>query len=97
MVQTVRTVRLIPAEKTILFEKPHVLRRVFFSVRQVSGSNNWAPSAISFGDPQFLSYYEITAVSNYFQAKGNDIFQGDIWLQNNAAEFQYYTSTEILH
>jgi len=97
MVQTVRTVRLIPGEKIILFEKPHVLRRVFFSVRQISGSSAWAPSGISLGDPQFLSYYWITSVVNYFEAKGNDIFQGDIWLQNDAAEFQYYTSSEILH
>ena len=97
MVQTVRTVRLVRTEKIILFEKPHVLRRVFFSVRQVSGSNNWAPSVISLGDPQFLSYYEITAAANYFEAKGKDIFQGDIWLRNDATEYQYYTSTEILH
>jgi len=97
MVQTVRTVRLIPGEKIILFEKPHALQRVFFSVRQISGSNTWAPSAISFGDPQLLSHYWITAVSNYFEAKGNDIFQGDIWLRNDATEFQYYSSTEILH
>ena len=97
MVQTVRTVRLVPSEKIILFEKPHVLQRVFFSVRQISGTSNWAPSATSFDDPQFLSHYWITAVSNYFQAKGDDIFQGDIWIRNDAAEFQYYTSTEILH
>ena len=97
MVQTVRTVRLTLGEKIILFEKPHVLHRVFFSVRQISGSSVWAPSAISLGDPQFLSYYWITAASNYFQAKGNDIFQGDIWLRNDVAEFQYYAATEILH
>jgi len=97
MVQAVRTVRLIPGEKTILFEKPHVLRRVFFSVRQISGNNAWAPSAISLGDPQFLSHYWITALSSYFEAKGKDIFQGDIWIRNDASEFQYYASTEILH
>ena len=97
MVQTVRTVRLIPAEKTILFEKPHVLQRVFFSVRQISGSSVWAPSAISLGDPQFSSHYWITAMSNYFEVKGKDIFQGDIWIRNDAPDFQYYASTEILH
>jgi len=97
MVQTVRTVRLIPTEKIILFEKPHVLRRVFFSIRQISGSTSWAPSKISFGDPQFLSYYRITATANYLEAKGDDIFQGDIWIRNDAGEFQYYASTEILH
>jgi len=97
MVQTVRTIRLVPEEKIILFEKPRALRRVFFSLRQVSGSNSWAPSAISLGDPQFLSHYWITAAANYFEAEGNDIFQGDIWLRNDAAEFQYYASTEILH
>jgi len=97
MVQTLKTVRLIPGEKIILFEKPRVLHRVFFSARQISGSNVWAPSAISFDDPQFLSHYLITAVSNYFEAKGNDIFQGDIWLRNDATEFQYYAATEILH
>jgi len=52
---------------------------------------------ISFDDPQFLSHYEITAVANFFEAEGNDIFQGDIWLRNDASEFQYYASTEILH
>ena len=97
MVQTVRTLRLIPAEKIILFEKPYVLRRIFFSVRQISGTSTWAPSKISFDDPQFYSYYQITAGNGYFEAKGNDIFQGDIWLRNDAAEFQYYSSTEILH
>jgi len=97
MVQTVRTVRLVPGEKIILLEKPHVLHRVFFSLRQISGNNNWAPSMISFDDPQFLSHYEITAVANFFEAEGNDIFQGDIWLRNDASEFQYYASTEILH
>ena len=97
MVQTVRTVRLIPEEKIILFEKPCVLHRVFFSIRQISGSSGWAPSVISFDDPQFLSHYEITAGANFFESKGKDIFQGDIWLRNDAVEFQYYTSTEILH
>ena len=52
---------------------------------------------ISFDDPQFLSHYEITAVANFFEAEGNDIFQGDIWLRNGASEFQYYAATEILH
>ena len=97
MVQTVRTVRLVPGEKIILFPKPLVLCRVFFSIRQISGTNIWAPSMISFDDPQFLSHYEITADANFFEARGNDVFQGDICLRNDATEYQYYSSTEILH
>ena len=96
MVQTVQSITLPAGQRKIFFEKPHVLSRIFFSIRALVPPEAWAESKISFDDPMFFSYYTIAGFSKYFEAKGEGIFQGDIWVLNNATGDLLYTLTEIL-
>ena len=96
MVQTVQTITLEAGQQKIFFKKPHVLRRIFVSIRVFAPPEAWAESRISFGDPMFYSYYTLAGFSKYFEAKGEGIFQGDIWVFNNATGDLPYTITEIL-
>ena len=96
MVQTVQTIMLHTGQQKIFFEKPHVLSRIFFSVQELAPLEAWAESRISFDDPMFYSYYTLAGPSKYFEAKGEGIFQGDIWVRNNATGDMSYTLAEIL-
>jgi len=96
MVQTVQTIILHAGQQKIFFEKPHVLRRIFVSIQAFAPPEAWAESRISFDDPMFYSYYTIAGFLKYFEAKGEGISQGDIWVSNNATGDLLYTSTEIL-
>ena len=96
MVQTVQTTILHAGQQKIFFEKPHVLRRIFMSIRVLAPPEAWAPSRISFGDPMFHSYYTLAGFSKYFESKGEGLFQGDIWVLNNTTGDLSYTLTEIL-
>ena len=96
MVQTVQTITLQAEQRKIFFEKPHVLRRIFVSIRVLAPPEAWAESRISFDDPMFYSYYTLAGFSKYFEAKGEGIFQGDMWVFNIATEELPYTITEIL-
>jgi len=97
MVQTLLSKNLYPGEKIILFEKPRVLRRVFFSIRAMVDGGLSREMRISFGDPNFLSYYMIDGSEKYFEARGIDIFQGDIWLKSSTSSPVLFAATEILH
>ena len=96
MVQTVQTKILHAGQQKIFFEKPHVLRRIFVSIRALAPPESWAESRISFDDPMFYSYFTLAGFSKYFEAKGEGIFQGDIWVFNNATGDLSYTLSEIL-
>ena len=96
MVQTVQTVTLPAGQRKIFFEKPRVLRRIFVSIRVLAPPEAWAPSRISFDDPLFYSYYILAGFSKYFEAKGEGIFQGDIWVFNNTTGDLPYALAEIL-
>ena len=52
---------------------------------------------ISFDDPDFYSHYAIDGPEKYFEARGIDIFQGNIWLKNNSTSNIPIAATEILH
>ena len=96
MVQTVGS-QIIPAGgKKIIFEKPLVLHRIFFSITTLAPPDMWAESRISFDDPMFYSFYTLAGFSKYFEAKGEGLFQGDIWVFNHATGDLSYTLTEIL-
>ena len=97
MVQTVVSINLLPGEKIILFEKPRVLRRVFFSIRTIVDAGLSREIWLSFDDPNFLSYYVIDGPEKYFEARGIDVFQGDIWLKSNTLSPVLVAATEILH
>ena len=96
MVQTIRSISIAPGQKKKAAEMPHSLHRVFFSLRVVVGVNTWYPSKISFGDPSFSSFYVLNGPAKYFEAKGEGIFQGDVWVHNASDQNLQYTATEIL-
>ena len=96
MVQTVHSVKITPGHKQLVIEKPLVLCRIFFSVRAFAPQTYWYESQISLGDPLFSSYYILDGAARYFEAKGEGIFQGDIWLRNVSDVNLRYTVSEIL-
>ena len=96
MVQTLRTLSILAGKKTIMFDKPYILQRIFFSIRVLAGQSTWYQTKISFGDPLFRSFYDINGPEKYFEARGEDIFQGDIWAMNNSDTSLTYSLTEIL-
>jgi len=96
MAQIVQTIILHAGQRKIFFEKPHVLRRIFMSIRVLAPPEAWAPSRISFDDPMFYSYYTLAGFLKYFEARGEGIFQGDVWVLNNTTGDLSYTITEIL-
>ena len=97
MVQTLVSKNLLAGEKIILFEKPRVLRRIFFSIRAMVDEGLSREMWLSFDDPDFLSHYAIDGSEKYFEARGIDIFQGNIWLLNYSASTVLFAATEILH
>jgi len=96
MVQTLRSINVLAGEKKIIIEKPRALHRVFFSIQAFADQTAWYESKISFDDPQFCSFYALDGPARYFEAKGEDIFQGDIWVFNGSSIILLYSATEIL-
>ena len=96
MVQTVHSLILTPGHKLLVIEKPLVLRRIFFCVRAFASGAYWYESQISFGDPGFRSYYILDGPARYFEAKGEGIFQGDVWVRNVSNVNLLYSVSEIL-
>ena len=96
MVQTIRSETLLPGQKMILLEKPIALRRIFFSIRALADQSVWYQSRVSFDDPLFRSYYVLDGPGKYFEARGEGIFQGDVWVLNTSDQNLQYTVSEIL-
>ena len=96
MVQTVQTIILHAGQQKIFFEKPRVLSRIFLSIRALAPPDSWAESRISFDDPMFRSFYTLAGFSKYFEAKGEGMFQGNVWVFNNATGDLLYSLSEIL-
>ena len=97
MVQTLRSITILGGEKMVMIEKPRALHRVFFSVQAFADPTAWYETKISFDDPQFRSFYVLDGSARYFAAKGEDIFQGNIWIYNVSDTDLLYSATEILH
>ena len=96
MVQTVGSQTIPGGSKKIIFEKPLVLHRIFFSINTLAPPEMWAESRISFDDPMFYSYYILAGYLKHFEAKGGDIFQGNVWVYNMSGGDLIYDMTEIL-
>ena len=97
MVQTVGTYLILTGEKKIVLEKPNILHRIFFSVRVIAGETAWRDVKISFDDPLFSSYFSLNGAKKYFEAAGDDIFQGNIWAANHSDVGLLFSVSEILH
>ena len=96
MVQTVRSVTIPAGHKLCAIEKPHVLCRIFFGVYSFAPQTTWYESRISLGDPTFSSSYVLGGPVSFFEARGEGIFQGDIWVLNASGTDLLYAFTEIL-
>jgi len=97
MVQTVHSITVLAGGKMVMLEKPQALHRIFFSVQAFADLAAWYETKISFDDPQFRSFYVLDGPAKYFEAKGDDIFQGNIWVYNMSDINLLYSATEILH
>ena len=97
MVQTICTLMIPQGQRKIIIERPRSLHRIFFSVGVVIDQAGWYDSRMSFDDPQFNMFYALNGVTKYFEAKGVDIFQGDVWIYNASDKSLSYSATEILH
>ena len=97
MVQTVRSITILAGEKILMLEKPHALHRIFFSIQAFADQTTWLESKISFDDPLFGSFYVLDGSARYFESKGEDIFQGNIWVYNVSNTNLLHSATEILH
>ena len=97
MVQTVQSVWVYTGQKRRVLEKPHSLNRVFFSMQVITDPAVQRSIRMSFGDPLFVSYYVLDWSARYFQAEGEDIFQGDVWILNPSDSSLLVSLTEILH
>ena len=96
MAQTVKSLTLLPGQQEIIFEKPHVLRRIFVEIVSLIPTTAGYKSNISFDDPSFFSFFTITGKDTHFKARGEEIFQGNIWLRNKSSVSILYTAMEIL-
>ena len=96
MAQRVYSATIAGGHRMILVEKPHGSTRIFFSIRALADDTMWAMSKMSLGDPSFSSFYTLDGPAKYFEAKGEGIFQGDVWVRNVSNTNLLYTVTEIL-
>jgi len=96
MVQTVKSIRLPPGQQGIFLERPHVLSRIFFKIVAILPHTVSYLSKISFDDPQFLECYSLLGTNTYFEAEGEGIFQGNIFVRNESPVSILYSTVEIL-
>ena len=96
MAQTVLSKTILAGQKLKFLEKPLVLNRVFFSIRALADDVAWYKSIVSFGDPLFRSFFVLNGPGKYFEARGEGIFQGDVWVLNQSDQDLEYTTSEIL-
>ena len=96
MVQTVKSLWVYNGSKEILFEKPLVLRRIFFSIKVLVDPTTEHRSWISFDDPTFASHYILDGSVLQMEAKGEGVFQGTIWVYNLSPTDLLFDLMEIL-
>ena len=96
MVQTLVSKTILAGQKRILLEKPLVLNRIFFSITALADPDVWYKSVVSFDDPLFRSFFVLNGPARHFEARGEGIFQGNIWMGNLSDYDLEYTATEIL-
>ena len=97
MVQIVRSQWVPATEKTIIFEKPLVLQRIFLSVSVIVCNTNGYQIKLSFDDPLLSSFYTMDGFRKYFEVKGEGISQGDVWITNSSDAVLLYSAIQILH
>ena len=79
-----------------MIDKPLVLNRIFFSVKVLTDQTADFRAYISLGDPRFYSYYTVGRSVPFFEARGEEIFQEDIWAKNVSTIDLLFVMSEIL-
>ena len=97
MVQVVRSQWVPTGEKTVVFEKPLVLQRIFLSVYVVDCNTTGHDIKLSFDDPHLHSFFTLDGPVKHFEVEGMDISQGDVWITNSSTAALLYSATQILH
>jgi len=87
---------LPPGQQGIFFERPHVLSRIFFKITAILPLTADYMSKISFDDPLFSDYYTLLGSCLYLEAKGEGIFQGNIFVSNQSTVNILYSTVETL-
>ena len=96
MAQTIKSQSIPPGQQKVLVEKPHALSRIFIGIAALLPPTAGYRSKISFDDPMFYTYYTLIGSTIYFEAKGEGIFQGNIWVRNESTISITYSISEIL-
>ena len=96
MAQTVKSQWVPSGWMLRLFNKPLVSNRIFFSVKVVTDTTTDYRSYISLGDPTFATYYTLDKQVFFFEARGEGIFQEDIWAKNVSTIDLLFVMSEIL-
>jgi len=96
MTQTVKSQTVSPGQQILFIEKPRALRRIFIKISAVLPLTANYRSKISFDDPMFYTFYLFLGPVICFEAKGEGLFQGNIWVRNESTVSIIYTATEIL-
>jgi len=96
MAQTLKTRTIYTGWKTVLLERPRASNRIFFSIKVLTDLSAGHRSHISFGDPVFSSYYTLDGPIQQLEAKGEGIFQGDIWVENTSLSDLIFVTMETL-
>ena len=96
MVQTVKSITLVSGHQELFFEKSHVLHRIFFKITAMLPPTANYMSKISFDDPIFFDFYTLLGPNTSFEAEGDGIFQGNIFVRNESSVNILYSVTEIL-
>ena len=96
MVQTVKSLRLSIGQQKIFLERPRALSRIFFKIVAILPQTVNYESWISFDDPLFFEYFTLLGTNTYFEAEGDRIFQGNIFVLNKSTVNILYSVTEIL-
>ena len=96
MVQTVKSRWVYSGWRLCLLPKPLVLNRIFFSVKVPFDATMDCRAHISLGDPKFFTYYTLNKQVFFFEAKGEGIFQGDVWVENVSTPDLQFVTSEIL-
>ena len=97
MVQILASQWMSAGSKRIIFEKPRVLHRIFIGVYIIDSNTSGHDVKLSFDDPQFHSFFTLDGPAKQFEARGADIFQGDVWISNLSQAVLLYSTTQILH
>ena len=96
MTQNVISETIPPGKQKLFFEKPYILRRIFFGITALLNDNLWYQSRISFDGPKFYTFYVIDGPAKHFEIRGDGLPQGDIWVRNASDIDIYYTAAETL-